>query len=177
MEIENARPIVYKDKVFDKYLITNDGRVYSCTAKKWMKLFKDKDGYMRVNLSNGKRDNVTTTMIAQLVLYTYVGQPPKDMEHPSANHIDGNRTNNVVSNLEWMEHSENSSSRLNKASGSKNGRSVLTDREVHAICRLLQKNVLSMKEISEVFNVGYEAIKNIRSQKSWKDISCQYSFS
>lgn len=176
MEIENARPIVYKDKIFDKYLITNDGRVYSCTGKKWVKLYSDKDGYLRINLSNGKRGDVTSTMVAQLVLYTYVGQPPENMEHPTANHIDGNRTNNMVSNLEWMEHSTNSSIRFNKASGSQNGGSKLTDYEVHIICKLLQTKKFTLKDLANAFGVSSTAIRDIYRHDSWKDISCQYSF-
>ena len=50
---------------------------------------------------NGKKRNVR---VHRQVAETYI---PNPLNKPCVNHIDGNKLNNDVSNLEWVTHSEN----------------------------------------------------------------------
>lgn len=62
----------------------------------------DKDGYQTVHLMQfgvGRRSK-----IARLVSIAFI---PNPLEKPEINHIDFDRTNNCVSNLEWVTHKEN----------------------------------------------------------------------
>lgn len=51
----------------------------------------------------------------------------------------------------------------------------LTSENVHEICKLLEKGELSIKEISEKFNVSSVDISNIKRGKIWLEISANYS--
>lgn len=65
-------------------------------------LHKNKFGYLTVGLmKNGKR---TTQKVHRLVAAVFINNPHGK---PDVNHIDGNKENNNVDNLEWATRSEN----------------------------------------------------------------------
>lgn len=84
------------------YQVSNLGRVKRVTTGRVLKGCKDKDGYLRVDLcKNGKHK---THKIHRIVAQAFIPNP----EHkPEVNHIDENKTNNMVSNLEWSTRKEN----------------------------------------------------------------------
>ncbi len=76
-----------------------------------------KNGYVYVALSkNGKRKSVR---LHRLVAEAFIPNPNKK---PQVNHIDGNKANNVCSNLEWTTASENQLHRYNVLKKSGGGR-------------------------------------------------------
>jgi len=84
---------------------------------------------VRLNRDNGGR----TFLVHLLVIRTFVGEPPEGME---CAHLDGDRTNPALSNLEWKTHVENErDKRLHGTflSGEKCPWSKLTDEQVAAI--------------------------------------------
>ena len=89
---------------FPDYLITSQGRVLSLKYGKMRELKPriDRDGYLDVLLyKNGKQYRIS---IHQLVARAFI---PNLENKPEVNHIDEDKTNNHVSNLEWMTHKEN----------------------------------------------------------------------
>ena len=119
-------PLTLSDIVKNKYEIEEDGRIYSHNIHNYMKPNKDKNGYLRISLR--KPDgNIKTWRIATLVLFSFKGPPPSTMISPSVNHIDGNKLNNHISNLEWLESSINTSIRENKGEGVQNSQSKLNE--------------------------------------------------
>lgn len=99
------------------YQVSNLGRVKSLDAYvnvgiknvkkalrkgKYLKATVNRCGYFIVELSkNGTRK---TTTIHRLVASAFIDNPHNK---PCVNHIDGNKQNNYISNLEWCTHSEN----------------------------------------------------------------------
>lgn len=169
-------PLILPDIAEGKYEIEEDGRIYSHHIHDYMKPRKDKDGYLRISLRTPD-GNIKTWRIATLVLSSFYGSPPITMMHPSVNHIDGNKLNNHISNLEWLEVATNTSIRKNKCTGTKNGQSKLTEEQVKQICELLVNTNLSLKTISSQFNVGTSAISAIKNKKTYKAITNNYDFS
>jgi hypothetical protein len=90
-------------KDYPNYLIYEDGRVYSKNKNKFMKpQFNNHNGYYKLNLcKDGKKKPF---LIHRLVALHYIPLiDGKDM----VDHIDQNKTNNDISNLRWVNHSEN----------------------------------------------------------------------
>ncbi len=84
------------------YEVSDDGQVRNRTTKRVLKQQTSKDNYKTVSLSiNKKQKNMR---VHRLVALTYIENPDNKN---IVNHIDGNRQNNLVSNLEWVTYSEN----------------------------------------------------------------------
>ena len=91
------------------YLVSDCGNVSHIKTNKNRKLRKDKDGYLRLNVfHNGKN---TTLRVHTLVGECFIPNPDN---LPTINHIDGNKENNRVENLEWMTVEENTSDMYNR---------------------------------------------------------------
>ena len=84
------------------YSISSEGRVRNDETNKMKTMDATSDGYHKVDLySNGKR---TSVRVHRLVAEAFIPNPNK---LPQINHIDGNKENNNVKNLEWVNNSQN----------------------------------------------------------------------
>ena len=99
-ETEKFAPI----EGFPDYQITSHGRVISLKYGKMKELKQRKNncGYLYLNLYENNK--MHTKYVHQLVAQAFIPNPENKSE---VNHIDENKTNNCVSNLEWMTHKEN----------------------------------------------------------------------
>lgn len=86
-----------KIKGFEDYGITSCGRVWSFYKNKFLTPFKDRDGYLRVNLY--KNNKMYQKAIHRLVSEAYI---PNHENLETVDHIDGNKENNFIKNLQWM---------------------------------------------------------------------------
>lgn len=86
------------------YGVTETGEVYSRKTGVWKKLKPqtDTDGYLQVRLCYGASSRLV--FVHRLVAETYLSIPAGCAE---VNHIDGNKKNNHVSNLEWCSRRDN----------------------------------------------------------------------
>lgn len=90
-------------KDFDRYLIDINGVIYDTkynnrTICQWI----DNVGYYQCNLyKDGKR---YFKRVHKLTAETFIENPNN---LPQVNHIDGNKLNNNINNLEWITNSEN----------------------------------------------------------------------
>jgi len=86
------------------YYISSYGRVKSCrcTKEKIMKPQTNTRGYLSIGLMiNGKQ---RMQKIHRLVANAFIANPENK---PQVNHIDANKLNNCISNLEWVTQQEN----------------------------------------------------------------------
>ena len=90
---------------FDGYEISNYGRVISYKNKvpKELTISKYSNGYCFVSLSN--HGVVKGYLLHRLVMMTF--KPVDGMEKLEVNHLDCNRTNNTLKNLEWSTPKQN----------------------------------------------------------------------
>ena len=88
-------------KDFENYIIHSDGKVYNKRGKSICE-WKDNCGYLQVKLSkNGKW---YYRRVHRLVTEAFIPNPNNLKQ---VNHIDGDKTNNDISNLEWCNNKEN----------------------------------------------------------------------
>ena len=84
------------------YSVSNDGHVRNDRTGYVLKMHKMPKGYMKVLLCD-KGDELYKT-VHRLVAEAFIPNPDGK---PQVNHIDGDKQNNHVSNLEWVTNSEN----------------------------------------------------------------------
>lgn len=104
-----GKQVVFKELPLDlngyesKYKITNDGRVYSEYLGDFIKPYYSKGGYVRVKLNYGDRSK--KVMMHRLVAMAFIPNPDNK---PQVDHINRNRADNRVENLQWVTAQENS---------------------------------------------------------------------
>lgn len=94
-----------KHPKYNNYLISEEGRIFIEKDKELKEISYsiDRLGYLRVKIKIGKY-NRKTIRIHRLVAETYLENPNN---YPQVNHIDENKLNNNVSNLEWVTNKQN----------------------------------------------------------------------
>ena len=84
------------------YQVSNLGRVKRVATNRILKQAKHHGGYMLVRLSkNGKPHTCT---VHRLAAQAFIPNPENK---PQVNHIDEDKTNNMIPNLEWVTAKEN----------------------------------------------------------------------
>lgn len=185
-----------KDEIWEKleicnirknyYLISNKGRIFSITSDKIMKPILKNTGYYSVGLRMENSNRKKIFFIHRLVAMIFIknNDPNKIM----VNHIDGIKTHNYVSNLEWVTSQGNCIHAINNGltnnRGSDNGHSILTDDVVIIICKLFKQG-LSTPEIAKIIEnescISHlprkridSLIYNITKRGQWSHITKKY---
>lgn len=86
------------------YEINKNGVIRNVKSKKIIKGYIEKNGYVRVRFENKCLNGVVRTTVHRLVAEAFI---PNPNNLPEVNHIDRDRANNHVNNLEWVTHSDN----------------------------------------------------------------------
>ena len=84
------------------YRISNLGNVMSVKRKKLIKSDKRKDGYIQVHLVKNKK--MHNCLLHRLLAIAFIDNTNN---YEFINHKDGNKSNNVITNLEWCTKKEN----------------------------------------------------------------------
>lgn len=88
---------------YSNYLIDTNGRVYSTIRNKYLKPHIMTIGYPAYTLLHDTRGRICVP-VHRLLANTFLPNPENKRE---INHIDGDKTNNQLSNLEWVHGYEN----------------------------------------------------------------------
>lgn len=84
------------------YAVTSCGRVWSYRRNKFLKPQPNPKGYLRVGLCiDGK---TSSKYVHRLVAESYI---PNPNNYETVDHIDNDKSNNCINNLQWMERTDN----------------------------------------------------------------------
>lgn len=158
------------------YSVSNIGRVRTNThyvnhfsgkrivRERIKPLQKHNQGYLCVAV--GRRFN---DLVHRLVATAFIPNPD-NLEF--VNHIDGNKHNNNVYNLEWCTRQYNEdhafSTGLKNSTGSNNTQSKLVEENVVEI--RTNKDLFTTKQFSDKFNVDPATINRIKQGVIWKHV-------
>ena len=145
-----------------RYLINTDGQIYSEIRKKFLKPFKNPNGYMLVDINHCGFSY--TRQLHRLVALTFIPNPDR---LPTVNHKDGNKENNAVYNLEWMSLGDNvrhawSTGLAKTRYGTDNPANVYTEEQIHMVCQLIEIGEYSNKRIADEVGVNVSLILDIK---------------
>ncbi|WP_242488066.1 HNH endonuclease [Bacillus sp. TH13] len=152
-----------------RYKVNRNGEVYDTKRKRFLKQSSMSNGYKFVTLTQGKRVYKQES-VHRLVAKAFIPNPENK---PQVNHIDGDKLNNCVDNLEWNTISENLAHayRLGLNSpplkiGADNPHAKLTGDTAYEIY-LLKGKGLSTREVGGRYGVSGGAISSIWRGKTW----------
>ncbi|NDB81369.1 MAG: hypothetical protein EB127_01275 [Alphaproteobacteria bacterium] len=159
------------------YEVSNFGNVRSIdrtcgsrpgvTKGKLLKPFINRHKYLEVNLFENSKS--TPKIIHRLVAKAFIPNPESK---PQVNHIDGNKLNNRVDNLEWMSNSENQKHAYSlglqpSRAGENNSKAKITDKDV-TLLKELYNSGKSVVEISKLTEISVSSARQIIYGRTWK---------
>lgn len=162
------------DNICEHYFISKEGFIKNKKTGNEFLGSADKNGYLRVSLKR-KDGAIKTYKVHRLVMIVF-----KSISNPESmqvNHIDGVKTNNSLENLEWCTCQENIAHAIDNRLIHKN-RAIITEQECRTICEMLQDayapNMIAQKLYPDEVDRYQQIIFDIKRQKNWTDISCDY---
>ena len=170
---ETCTPVII-DGCETDYVVTLYGNVYSLKTHKVLKYSRNHKGYDLVRIYHNGTDY--TKQVHRLIATAFIPNPDNK---PQVNHIDGDKDNNSVLNLEWVTNDENIKHAVSHnlrahLYGITNGNSKYTDIQIHNVCKFLEENNLTINDISKLTGVSCDTIEVIKLQKQWTHISKLY---
>jgi len=147
-----------------RYKVSNFGKIKDVKKDRLLKLTPTKKGYLRVRLSDGEK--VNKLRVHRVVAVAFLGKHSHDGRN-QINHIDCNKSNNHVDNLEWVSHAENIKHAYeNELLGNKGFNETkqlykTTDKDVKVIRYLYNTTTLSYKSIGEIFGLNQSTVRLI----------------
>lgn len=162
MEKEEYRDVVGFEEYFQ---ISNLGNVFSKRSNRIFKQTKHKTGYCTFNTSIGGRKH--NFYVHRLVAMAFIPNPE---DKPFVNHKDGCKTNNILSNLEWVTHMENVAHAwalgLAKSSSRPSTQRKLTDDQV----REIRSSTKTTRELASIYGLSNAGIWYIKRRETYKDV-------
>jgi hypothetical protein len=167
------------------YEVTDAGEVYSVARaisrrngtiyhvkRKVLRLLSHPGGYLKVFLTDTTAGRVEQRLVHRLVAEAFI---PNAQGKRAVNHLDGDKTNNAATNLEWVTDTENQQHALRTGlrsarpgpRGAASPRAKLSQEQVDEI-RLRLARGEAVAAIARVYHMGWSAIDNIRSGATWR---------
>jgi hypothetical protein len=159
----------------DLYMVSNKGRIKSINNKnKKEKLINgiiSEFGYRSVHLRNAKEKISKNYFVHRLVCETFLENV---FNKPQVNHIDGNKLNNNLENLEWVTAKENTQHAYNTglAKGRKGIDSNFSKISELQVLEIRKRRSLgeTQESISKDYNINANAVSLIVLGKNWKHL-------
>jgi hypothetical protein len=151
----------------NKYIIEATGNIISkYRGGRVMKVHVDNKGYNRVSLhidGIGRQTKLVHRLVAEQFL-------PNPLNLPQVNHIDGNKSNNAVSNLEWCTGQDNVTHSIITGlvkRGSARPNSKL-DYDKVKIIKQLRETGLTYTKLAKMYGVSGQTISKVCKNQTYQ---------
>lgn len=153
------------------YFVNEFGEIYSYPKKtrkgvRKMLAHKNKNGYLSIDLC--KNGNIKKYSLHRIIALAFLDNIENKEQ---VNHINGNKHDNRIENLEWSTRSENQKhsieTGLRSAKGEKNSQSKLTEIQVLNIFN----DKRTYNQISKDFKISISTISDIKRGHTWNHIT------
>lgn len=183
------RKVTYPKVFPNMYLIASDGScVINTLTGTSMNYYPDKDGYFRVTLRSMKKKSINIG-VHRLVAWEYCEGYDEETTN-QVDHIDGVKTHNDYTNLEWVTSGENTRRAeklgLRNSRGENNATAKYTNAEIDAYCRRLASGESIMSIIRDEagdpmaracdHRALYVLLYKLQHKQLWPDISTKYEY-
>jgi hypothetical protein len=156
------------------YQVSNNARVKSVARfngkmtvyEKIKKQSTGSSGYLFVMLykENIGKNNSVHRLVAEAFI-------PNPDNKPQVNHIDGNKKNNQICNLEWCTRKENTQHAIRTGLNKLYNNRCLDDEDILSIVRAITYYKYDVKFISCLYDVSFQTVYGILSGKQWKRVT------
>lgn len=148
--------------------VSAGGEVFGPRGRR--KATPDRDGYLSVSVRLPGHALPGRVRVHTAVLTAWKGPAPAGME---GRHLDGDVSNNAITNLEWATHQVNIGDKRRHGTMGRPGRAgvparVLTEAEVAEMRRLWP--AVSIRALAERFGVGRTTAGDVVRGKSWRGV-------
>lgn len=163
---------IWKDVVGyeGRYKVSNQGRLMSIINNPLIiSLCLNYKGYECAVI---RKNNVAKTIrVHRLIAEAFISNP---LNLPQVNHLDGNKANNSLDNLEWSDNSGNQKHGyklgLKSSTGEKNGNCKLNTEKVKKIREMYDTKQYKQADLAKMFNCTEGNISAIVIRRNWKFI-------
>ena len=153
---------------YNNYFISNDGDILNLNTGRIMKANINKNGYVQADLY--KKNKRYKHYVHRLVAKAYLNA---ETDKTEVNHIDCNKLNNNLTNLEYVTHSENlqhayDTGLINQSKGVEHHNAKLSDSDVKFIRDNYKVNYTGI-QLAKMFNVSRLTIYKVANYISYID--------
>lgn len=165
----------------DKYEVSNTGRIRNVHTGRILKQFNSRFGY-KIMTVRPIPNVIASIRVHRVVAEAFLGKCPDGYV---VNHKDGDKTNNMPENLEYVTPSQNNQHALDTGlrhpanmkdkapRGEKHYKSKITDKDVRKILQLRKETGYGCRRLAKITGISYGTIDSILMGKSWKHITAE----
>ena len=149
---------------FSRYAVTEDGQIINRKTKRVLRQYVDKSGYRRVGIIDdiGKQRG---QYVHRIVLAAFTPNPEGYSE---CHHIDSDKTNNHLLNLQWVTHKQNQLHMRDFISSRPDSHFRLTMADATVI-RERSAEGCTQAELAEEYGVSETQASRVVRNKRWHD--------
>ena len=169
--------VVRRSKIWPNYGCSEDGRAFRWDREKEMKVGMlrgdDPKNYPCFRVCHDNKASWANMHVMIADCWIYNDDPGLKIE---VNHIDGNKKNYSVENLEWTTKSQNQLHAIQtglKQKGQDLYNAQLTETQVHVICQELQQGARP-KDLADKYEVSVDIVRKIKDGSTYFHIRSLY---
>lgn len=166
--------LVYKGETYTNFSVSNFGDLRNNLIDNILKPSTNPSGYYVYVIRLNNKGKKTGIVAHRAVMEAFIPNPDN---LPQINHIDGNKKNNCIDNLEWCTAKQNVQHAVRTGllttahcNGEKCNKAKLKEKQVIKIRELYKTKQYTQKQLGEMFNCTKDNIRFIVNNYSWKHI-------